>query len=408
MLIPRRRMLAAAGLALPLIHLPLTTRVALADTAAANTIPDWDVPEGHFYTQTAPRGAATDSGFVVSNGGGAPLWRDFKAMGGPARLGFPISARWQSDGETYQATESALLQWDAGADAAQVYPVFRMFAEYGMDDWLEAQGIPVTAPDLVTNPDLPVFMRHAWLTHPTLRGAYWAEFDVQGPRRIGLPMSEPVRMGPYIAQRFERAVLQLWVDHVPGQPAAGSVVLVQVGDLLRRAAMIPDEALAPQAAPAPRPAPSVSSLAGEAPGSTGAGKHIVISLGRQWLFAYEDGDLLLNGPVTTGRPELATPMGRFRILSKHAPFTFVSPWGPGSPFWYETATSSYALRITDNGVFLHDAPWRPFNGPGTNVPHTDPDGVWRTGSHGCINMKLPDAAWTHRWAPLGMPVDIIV
>lgn len=407
MLIPRRKLLAAAGLALPLSHLASSPRSALADTPAANTVPDWDVPDGHFYTQTAPRGAAADTGFVVSNVGGAPLWRDFKAMGGAAQLGFPISARWESDGETYQATESALLQWEAGASEAQLYPVYRLFAEYGMDDWLEAQGIPPTAPELAADPNLPVFTRHAWLTHPTLRAAYWAQFDAQGPRRFGLPMGEPVKLGPYVAQRFERAVLQLWVDQVPGQPEPGSVVLVQTGDLLRRSAMIPESALAPQPAPAPRPETLSPLVAGITREPNPTGKHVIISIGRQWLFAYEDGDLKLNGPVTTGRPELQTPMGSFRILSKHAPYTFVSPWGPGSPFWYETATSSYALRITDNGVFLHDAPWRPYNGPGTNVPHTDPDGVWRTGSHGCINMKLPDAAWTHRWAPLGMPVDII-
>ncbi len=101
-----------------------------------------------------------------------------------------------------------------------------------------------------------------------------------------------------------------------------------------------------------------------------------------------------------------TPIGRYSVLSKHSPFTFVSPWPPGSPYWYETATSRYALRITGNGIYLHDAPWRPYYGPGTNVPHTDPDGVWRTGSHGCINMPFQAAAWLYGWAPAGTPVDV--
>ena len=405
MLIPRRRLIAAAGLALPLYH--LLPRVASATTASASAAPDWDVPDGHFYTQTAPRDAAPDSGFVVSNAGGAPFWRDFKALGGPAQLGFPISSRWEREDERFQATEAVLLHWAPGASEAQLYPVFRLFTEHGMDEWLAAQLVPPASPELVADPELPVLQRHAWLTNPTLRAAYWSHFDVQGPRRFGLPMSEPVRMGPFITQRFENAVLQLWVDHVPGQPEPGSLVMVQAGDLLRRAAMIPEGALAPQPAPAPRPEPAVPALVGLTPEPNPRGKHIVISLSKQWLFAYEDGELLMNGPVTTGRPELLTPTGTFRILSKHAPYTFVSPWGRGSPFWYETATSSYALRITNNGIFLHDAPWRPYNGPGTNVPHVDPDGVWRTGSHGCINMRVADAAWAHRWAPLGMPVDII-
>jgi lipoprotein-anchoring transpeptidase ErfK/SrfK len=96
-------------------------------------------------------------------------------------------------------------------------------------------------------------------------------------------------------------------------------------------------------------------------------------------------------------------MGQFTVLSKQSPFVFVSPWPRGSPFWYETSPCTFALRITGNGVYLHDAPWRPFNGPGTNV---DPDGVWRTGSHGCINMPYAAAQWVYGWAPVGTRVHV--
>jgi len=405
----RRRLLTAATVAAPLARTALQLPIARADTSAANAISDWDVPDGHFYTQTAAADSGADAGYLVSNEAGLAFWRDFKALGGPTMLGFPVSARWESDGETYQATEAALLHWDGATGAARVYPVFQLFTEYGMDDWMEAQGIPPAAPELRGGQPVPVFVRHGWLTNPTLRSAYWAAYDVEGPRRFGLPMGEPMRFGPYVAQRFENAVLQLWLDDVTGQPEPGTIALVQVGDLLRRAAMIPEPALAPQAPPAPRPRPAaiVPSIAGAAPVSTERGQHIIVSLSRQWFFAYEDGSLLLNGPVTTGRPELVTPLGHFTVMSRHSPYTFVSPWGPGSPFWYETSVSSYALLITNNGVFLHDAPWRPYNGPGTNVPHVDPDGVWRTGSHGCINMRSADAAWAYRWAAVGTPVDVI-
>jgi lipoprotein-anchoring transpeptidase ErfK/SrfK len=133
---------------------------------------------------------------------------------------------------------------------------------------------------------------------------------------------------------------------------------------------------------------------------------IVVSLPRQWWYAYQDGQVVYNGPVTTGRPELPTPVGQFTVLSKQSPFVFVSPWPRGSPFWYETSPCTFALRITGNGVYLHDAPWRPFNGPGTNVPHVDPDGVWRTGSHGCINMPYAAAQWVYGWAPVGTRVHV--
>jgi len=424
--ISRRHFMTTAGLALPLSH-TLAPAAALAQAtnppgtplgtparAPASTVPDWDVPNGHFFTQTAGADAPADSGFLVSNADGVSFWRDYKEMGGPAVLGYPISGRFERDGKHFQATQAALLYWDAPASRTSIYPLFRALAEMEMDGWLEAIGIPAAAPELAEElmgeSSVPLADRHEWLTHPSLRGAYWAAYELEGPRRFGLPMSEPQRFGPYLAQRFERAVLQLWLDDLPNMPASGTISMVQIGDLLDETELLPAGARLLQAPPAPRPVLTTvtPAIAGPAPASPIDGKHLILSLSRQWWYAYEGGALEYSGPVTTGRPELVTPLGRFRILSKHTPYTFVSPWGRGSPFWYETATSSYALRITDNGIFFHDAPWRPYNGPGTNVPHTDPDGVWRTGSHGCINMPLAAAAWAYRWAPLGMPVDVII
>jgi hypothetical protein len=65
------------------------------------------------------------------------------------------------------------------------------------------------------------------------------------------------------------------------------------------------------------------------------------------------------------------------------------------------------MQITGNGVFLHDAPWRPYYGPGTNVPPRDPDGAWRTGSHSCNNVPFAAAQWLWNWAPLCTLVDVV-
>jgi hypothetical protein len=52
------------------------------------------------------------------------------------------------------------------------------------------------------------------------------------------------------------------LDEVPGQPSAGSVTMIQVGDLLKDADLVPAEALAPVAPPAPRPRPPPTAPAG--------------------------------------------------------------------------------------------------------------------------------------------------
>ncbi|HEV2126906.1 MAG TPA: L,D-transpeptidase [Chloroflexota bacterium] len=373
---------------------------------------DWDIPGGHFYTQTVEDPTTDEAGFSVTDEGSVAFWRDFVRLAGPANLGYTISKRFEAEENFYQATQASLLQWNVAAAQLEVAPIFLWLHEMDRDDWLEARGIPPAAPELAQDPALPITTRLAWLTHPLLTSAYMSATEAERMGRFGLPMSEPQRFGPYMAQRFDRAVLQLWLDTIPGQPDAGTISLVQVGDLLRAGELMPEPAFLPEMAPTPRPVPEKKPSPSEmrpavAPGSALSGEHVLVSVGRQWWYAYEAGVLQYDGPVTTGRPELYTPLGRYTIMSRHSPYTFVSPWSRSSPFWYETATSSYAMQITGNGIFLHDAPWRPYNGPGTNVPHVDPDGVWRTGSHGCINMPLAAASWLYRWAPVGTRVDVV-
>ena len=410
----RRRFLRALP---PLGALAPTIARALlplpAGAQATPPVPDWDVPGGRFFTQTAPPDAPADSGYPVLDRDGVGFWSAYRALGGPALLGYPVSAEFQAEGVPYQALQAGLLAWDHGAAHGFVFPLFGDPSDDEFEDWLEAQGVPRVSHALRDGAPPSAAERLAWLTQDDLRAAYLADGEDGAVRRYGLPMGEPEHHGPYLAQRFEKAVLQLWLEEVPDQPRPGTVSLVQVGDLLRARGGIPEDALAPRPAPSPRPrpepprpAPSTAPAVAPAAATVG-GKYVTVSLGRQAWTAYESGRVVNGGPVTTGRPELYTPMGRFSVLSKHSPYTFVSPWGRGSPFWYETATSRYALRITGNGVFLHDAPWRPYYGPGTNRPHVDPDGVWRTGSHGCINMPFQAAAWLYGWAPVGTPVDVI-
>lgn len=405
-----RPLVASSGLALA-GHSLWPAASAYAQAAEVEKVPDWDVPGGHFYTQGAPTDAPADSGFVLADAGDVPFWREYRAMGGPAQLGFPVSSRYAEGPNAYQVLQAGMLRWSGAVGVVDLHPIFHALSELGLDDWLVGQGIPRPAPALLQDPNLSTASRMAWLTQPQLQAAYMTSDAETAWRRFGLPMGEPERFGPYLAQRFERAVLQLWLDAVPGQPAPGSVTIVQIGTLLEAAGLIPAEARVPATAPAPRPVvqtPRPTTLpVVDAPGAPGNGRQVVVSLARQWWWAYDNREVANNGPVTTGQPELATPTGRFTIFSRFSPYTMYSPWPPSSKYYYTPSSMTYAMQITGNGVFLHDAPWRPFYGPGTNVPHYDPDGVWRTGSHGCINMPFQAAAWLWNFAPNGTPVLVI-
>lgn len=136
------------------------------------------------------------------------------------------------------------------------------------------------------------------------------------------------------------------------------------------------------------------------------GQLILVSLSQQWMFAYQDHRLVYRTPVTTGMPQLPTPAGTFHVQWHEANVTFYSPWPVGSPYYYSPEHINYAMYFLYDGYYIHDAPWRHAFGPGTNYPHTDPDGTVETGSHGCVNVPTGTMSWFYRWARDGATVVI--
>jgi lipoprotein-anchoring transpeptidase ErfK/SrfK len=157
--------------------------------------------------------------------------------------------------------------------------------------------------------------------------------------------------------------------------------------------------------PSPQPAPTPPHP-GAPPAPQATGKVILVSLSRQWLYAYADSALAFDNAVETGRPELPTPTGVYSVLAKMRDITFTSSWPPGSPYYYDPTHINYALQFRADGYFLHDAWWHVKFGPGSNVPHQLPDGNWETGSHGCVGMPIPDAERLYNWTPVGTSVVI--
>jgi len=156
--------------------------------------------------------------------------------------------------------------------------------------------------------------------------------------------------------------------------------------------VVPTQSVGGQPGPTPRPSP--------------VGKEIVVSLSHQWMWAYQNGKLVYNSAVMTGRPSLPTPTGTYHVFLKLHPTWFYSPWPQGSPYWYPPTYINYALEWRAGGFFLHDSWWHTVYGPGTNGWHYDPKYGWQWGSHGCVAMPLSAAAWLYNWAPIGTTVQI--
>ena len=151
---------------------------------------------------------------------------------------------------------------------------------------------------------------------------------------------------------------------------------------------------------------ATTSTSGGSPSPTAAGKEIIVSLSRQWVWAYQNGVQVFNSPVMTGRPTLATPTGTYHVFLKLHPTTFTSPWPPGSPYWYPPTYINYALGWRAGGFFLHDSWWHSVYGPGTNGWHYDPKFGWQWGTRGCIAMPLSAASWLYYWTPIGTLVQV--
>jgi lipoprotein-anchoring transpeptidase ErfK/SrfK len=131
-----------------------------------------------------------------------------------------------------------------------------------------------------------------------------------------------------------------------------------------------------------------------------SGKVITLNLTLQEAVFYDNGCVVRATPITTGRPFLRTPTGTFHVFYKTSPFTMVSPWPHGSPFWYPTGTVTWVMEFDYGGYFIHDASWEPSSmyGPGSENTYV--------ASHGCVHIPTPVMRWAYQWTPIGTPVII--
>jgi LysM repeat protein len=127
--------------------------------------------------------------------------------------------------------------------------------------------------------------------------------------------------------------------------------------------------------------------------AAGGGKRIVVDLSAQRMYVYQNGQIVWNWVVSTGKGG-STAVGHFKVLNK-IPNAWASTWSLNMPYWLGIYWSGrlqngiHALPILSNGQTL----WAGFLG--TPV------------SFGCVILSTQNAATLYNWAPVGTPVDIV-
>ncbi len=117
-------------------------------------------------------------------------------------------------------------------------------------------------------------------------------------------------------------------------------------------------------------------------------KRIFVDLTNQKLYAFENGNLVFNFTVSTGKWN-PTPTGDFRIWIKLR-YTRMTGGDKAKGDYYDLPNVPFTMFFYNNkilkswGYSLHGAYWH------NNFGHPM--------SHGCVNMKIADAEQLYNWA----------
>jgi len=113
-------------------------------------------------------------------------------------------------------------------------------------------------------------------------------------------------------------------------------------------------------------------------------KEVLIDLSNQRAYAIEDGFVVFEGRISSGKAGRETPNGEFEIIQKkrhHKSNLWPKPNGG--------AKMPYMMRLTNSGIAMHLG----------HVPN-------KPASHGCIRLKNGLAQKMYRWARVGTYVYV--
>ncbi|MCS7002487.1 MAG: hypothetical protein NZ518_06530, partial [Dehalococcoidia bacterium] len=213
----------------------LAATLPAATVARADMI-DYDIPNGRFFSQTAPG----PLGFSVIDDT-APFWTTFRQFGGVDTIGYPISRRFLWDGQPAQAFQKGVMHWRPDLKRVVFVNVFDQLSKYGKDAWLRDVRLvppPKPLPDESSLDFATITQRRLALldAYPDIRAKYRSSPDPL--TFFGLPMAPPEDYGSVVVVRLQRAVIQQWKTPRPWANA-GDVTIANGGDVGKEAGLFP-------------------------------------------------------------------------------------------------------------------------------------------------------------------------
>ena len=123
-------------------------------------------------------------------------------------------------------------------------------------------------------------------------------------------------------------------------------------------------------------------------------RYIEISLADQHMWFIEDGNILLETDIVSGKTSSPTPRGVDYVWSKERYKTLVGPNGDGTSYASEV---EYWMAINWTNVGIHDSYWQSAYGGERYLTN---------GSHGCLNTPLDMVDDFYNLAEIGTPVIV--
>ncbi len=185
--------------------------------------------------------------------------------------------------------------------------------------------------------------------------------------------------------KAQLAALQNHIDSIPGNLTQNRLEVVELSNRVtqkylrqKSEVIVPDEFVADFRAYSPYP--SYWSEAATSP------KIFIIDKYSQTFAAYEHGNLVRWGLVSTGKDATETPAGRFAFSWKDALRN--SSEAPAGETWEMRWVFNF---YPERGIHVHQY----------SLPIAQPV------SHGCVRMAESEAKWNYDWAEKGTPVLVI-